>query len=150
VKACYDFMTLGKKLKTLAKEQRYSQALLGRKVGVSQYQVSKWFNNKNEPSNEALAQLAEILGVSVDYLLDEGRDDSSDGDSLTKEEYAVLEAFRSHSDVLTPTAAIRALNRAADWEKQQNLERDIALGIGQPNTSPLGGSPGRKRGNRPI
>ena len=49
----------------------YTQAQLARLVGVSCVSVSQWENGKNLPNVNRLHELAEILGTSVEKLLEE-------------------------------------------------------------------------------
>lgn len=60
---------LSTRLKELRKEKGYSQLDISRILSVSQAAVSNWETGDNEPDSEALKKLAEILEVSVDYLI---------------------------------------------------------------------------------
>lgn len=57
-----------KELRT-AQTPKMSQDKLGKLVGVGRTTVTMWENGSNEPDNATLVKLAEIFGVSVDYLL---------------------------------------------------------------------------------
>lgn len=61
------------KLKSLREEAGYSQARLAAKLGVSQSTVGGWESGTREPSFKTLMGIADLFGVSVDYLL--GRTD---------------------------------------------------------------------------
>lgn len=63
-----DFMTFGKKLGELRKENGISQEKLAELVGVSRQAVTKWESGKSNPDTENLIRLAEVFGVSVDEL----------------------------------------------------------------------------------
>lgn len=62
-------MTLGEKLQKLRKDQKMSQEELASKITVSRQAVSKWELNEALPDTENLIQLSKVLGVSIDYLL---------------------------------------------------------------------------------
>jgi transcriptional regulator with XRE-family HTH domain len=64
-----DLMDIAKKIKDLRKEKGWSQADLGKKVGVHQRYVSTWETGQNIPQAETLIRLSQVLEVSVDYLL---------------------------------------------------------------------------------
>lgn len=68
-------MRLGEKLFTLRKEKGLSQEALAQQLGTTRQAVSKWENDQGYPETEKLMQLSNIFGVSVDYLLKEGRED---------------------------------------------------------------------------
>lgn len=62
------------KLKDLRKQKNMSQQKLADMLGVSRSTVAMWEISTNEPDNDTLSRLADLFGVTVDYLL--GRDDS--------------------------------------------------------------------------
>ncbi|WP_420329175.1 helix-turn-helix domain-containing protein [Lactiplantibacillus plantarum] len=77
-------MTLFDRIKTISKERGYSIAEVERKAGISANYMYQW--KKRNPSPKALASVADVLNVSVDYLL--GNTDipepSTSSDYLTK------------------------------------------------------------------
>lgn len=56
----------------MRKQKKLTQKQLAEKLGLDHTTISKWESNTYEPDANNLNKLAEILGVSVDYLL--GRD----------------------------------------------------------------------------
>ena len=65
-------MTLGEKIKEARKQCGLSQEQLAEKMTVSRSAVAKWEANNGLPDVENLKALAQLLNVSVDYLLDYG------------------------------------------------------------------------------
>ena len=65
-------MTLGEKIKEARKQCSLSQEQLAEKMAVSRSAVAKWEANNGLPDVENLKALAQLLNVSVDYLLDDG------------------------------------------------------------------------------
>ena len=63
-------MTFGKKIKKLRKTFDLSQEELAEKMNVSRQVITKWENDGGMPEITNLKKLAELFGVSVDYLLD--------------------------------------------------------------------------------
>lgn len=57
------------RIKELRKSKGYTQEKLAKLLNVTQANLSGWETSKWEPDSKALSQLAEIFGVSVDYLL---------------------------------------------------------------------------------
>ena len=64
-------MTFGEKLKEARKEAGLSQEQLAEKITVSRSAIAKWETDKGMPDVNNLKIISQILGVSVDYLLDD-------------------------------------------------------------------------------
>ena len=64
-------MTFGEKLKEARKEAGLSQEQFAEKMSVSRSAVAKWESDKGMPDVNNLKVMAQLLDVSVDYLLDE-------------------------------------------------------------------------------
>ena len=64
-------MTFGEKVKEARKEAGLSQEQLAEKLSVSRSAVAKWESGKGMPDVGNLKVMAQLLGVSVDYLLAE-------------------------------------------------------------------------------
>ena len=65
-------MTLGEKIREARKQCGLSQEQLAEKMAVSRSAVAKWEANNGLPDVDNLKALAQLLNVSVDYLLDDG------------------------------------------------------------------------------
>ena len=61
-------MDFGKRLRTLRKEKDLTQKELGQMIGVGRTTISEYESGKIVPRQDGLVKLAEILGVTVDYL----------------------------------------------------------------------------------
>ncbi|MBT9775661.1 helix-turn-helix domain-containing protein [Clostridium sp. MCC353] len=61
-------MSLGTQIQIYRKRAHLSQEQLAEQLGVSRQAVTKWENGQSSPSTKNLAQLAGILGVSLDEL----------------------------------------------------------------------------------
>ena len=61
--------TLGMMIAELRKEKGMTQLELAEKMGVTDKAVSKWERDLSCPDINSLPNLAEILGVSVDELI---------------------------------------------------------------------------------
>ena len=66
---------LGPRIAALRRSAGYSQAELAQKLKISPSAVGMYEQGRREPSVETLAALAEVFGVSIDYLVT-GRPDS--------------------------------------------------------------------------
>ena len=67
--------TLGQKIARLRKEKNYTQEDLAKRFNVSTQAVSKWENDLSAPDISILKELAKELGVTVDYLLSNEKED---------------------------------------------------------------------------
>lgn len=67
-------MNMAQKLATLRKEKGLTQMELAEALDVSRQAVSKWELGTALPGTEKLKAIADLYGVSVDYLLDEEQD----------------------------------------------------------------------------
>ena len=64
-------MTFGEKLKEARKKAGLSQEQFSQKLSVSRSAVAKWESDKGMPDVNNLKAMAQLLDVSLDYLLDE-------------------------------------------------------------------------------
>ena len=62
-------MTFGESLTSLRKATRLSQHDLGKRVGTSGDIIGKYERNEVKPSIEVASKIADILEVSLDFLL---------------------------------------------------------------------------------
>ncbi|MGR4072409.1 helix-turn-helix domain-containing protein [Streptococcus parasuis] len=60
---------LAQQIRTLRTAKNMSQDELAEKLYISRQAVSKWENGEATPDIDKLVQLAEIFGVSLDYLV---------------------------------------------------------------------------------
>ena len=79
-------MTIGQKLKSLRVKQGLTQKDLADQLHVTFQTVSKWENDENEPDISTLKELAKLYGCSVDYLINEGEQQSAAVEEPKKEE----------------------------------------------------------------
>lgn len=61
--------TLGEMISSLRKEKNMTQNDLSKKMNVTDKAVSKWERNLSCPDINSISKLAEVLGVSVEELL---------------------------------------------------------------------------------
>lgn len=66
-------MTLGEKIKEARTQSCLSQEQLAQKLCVSRSAVAKWETDKGLPDIENVKALSQLLGVTTDHLLDNGR-----------------------------------------------------------------------------
>ena len=71
IKRRYIIMTFGEKLKNARLKAGLSQEQLSEKLHVSRSAVAKWETDKGMPDIANLKATAQLLDVSIDYLLDD-------------------------------------------------------------------------------
>lgn len=62
-------MTFGEKLQDLRRKAGLSQDALAERLDVSRQAVSKWERDDTMPETEKVVRIAQLFGVSLDYLL---------------------------------------------------------------------------------
>jgi transcriptional regulator with XRE-family HTH domain len=67
-------MNLGENIKNIRKERGLQQKQVALEIGVDQSNYNKIENGKREPSVAALKQLADIFGVTLDFLVNPDKD----------------------------------------------------------------------------
>lgn len=63
-------MSFGTQLIKLRKRKNLTQIELAEIVGVKQYVISAWENDRTEPNISQLSKLGDLFEVSIDYLID--------------------------------------------------------------------------------
>ena len=84
----------GDNIMSLRKRQKMSQAELGNTLGIGVSSISMWEAEKREPSLEHLMTMAELFGVSTDYILFGESDDLN----LSKDEIEMVALYSQLSD----------------------------------------------------
>ena len=72
--------SIGKIISTLRKNKGWTQSQLAEKLNVSDKAVSKWEQDNGDPSIEFFPKLADLFGVTIDYLFSR----KSEGDKFMK------------------------------------------------------------------
>lgn len=65
-------MTIAEKIKKMRTEKGMSQADLAKKIGVNTRMISLYESGKSNPSMETARKIADLFGVTTDYLFHEG------------------------------------------------------------------------------
>ena len=62
-------MEFAERLKTLRKQAKLTQAKIAEKLDISQQAYASWERGSKKPTQENLVKIAQVLNVSVDYLV---------------------------------------------------------------------------------
>ena len=71
-------ITIGKRIKELRTKVGMTREQLANEVGVTYQAVSKWENEISAPDIQSLSIIAEILGVTIDELLNGKEENNED------------------------------------------------------------------------
>jgi len=77
-------LNIGKKISELRKEKGWSQSDLAKAVDASRDIIGKYERGEHSPSIEMATKLAEVLEVTVDYLLGKERFGKYDKDVIKR------------------------------------------------------------------
>ncbi len=87
-------MILADKIIQLRKKQGWSQEELADRLGVSRQAVSKWEGAQSVPDLNKLLAMADLFGVSTDYLLREDLGEEEVSAAIIREESGAAERYR--------------------------------------------------------
>ena len=75
-------MEFSERLKKLRKEAGLTQVDVAEKLGISQPAYASWERGKKKPTQENLIKIAQILNVSVDYLVGNSKEKVDELDNI--------------------------------------------------------------------
>ena len=85
-------MILADRIVELRKKKGWSQEELAEMIDVTRQSVSKWESGQSLPDLDKILKLADIFGVSTDYLLKDK--DTYEGQPINREEEKAQEAAK--------------------------------------------------------
>lgn len=89
-------MEFAERLKTLRKQVKLTQAQIAEKLNISQQAYASWERGVKKPTQENLVKIAQVLNVTVDYLVGNS-DEEFTNNKLEDIEFL----FRKNSEGLT-------------------------------------------------
>lgn len=99
------------RIKQLRTEKGMRQTKLAKILKIGQATMSNWETGRSEPDYDALIEMSEIFGTSIDYILgnsDIKKAPSLEDAGLSAEEAELLKLFRAAPSALQD-AALRVL-----------------------------------------
>ena len=75
-------MEFSERLKNLRKQAQLTQVDVAEKLGISQPAYASWERGIKKPTQENLVKIAQILNVSVDYLVGNSEEKSDELDNI--------------------------------------------------------------------
>ncbi|AGK72139.1 Cro/CI family transcriptional regulator [Streptococcus cristatus] len=89
-------MGFSERLKESRKQARLTQVEIAEKLGISQPAYASWERGTKKPTQENLVKLAQVLNVTIDYLVGNSEEE------MTNKELEDIEIlFRKNSEGLT-------------------------------------------------
>ena len=78
-------MTLGERIKQVRIQKGYTKSDLAKEIGVHYSQIGRYEEKGSLPSADVLANIANVLGVSSDFLVNGSSDDLAESTLTDKE-----------------------------------------------------------------
>lgn len=75
-------MEFSERLKELRKQAHLTQVELAGKLGIVQSSYADWERGKKKPTQENLVKIAQVLNVSVDYLVGNSEENADELDNI--------------------------------------------------------------------
>lgn len=75
-------MEFSERLKKLRKDSGFTQVDVAEKLGISQPAYASWERGIKKPTQENLVKIAQVLNVSVDYLVGNSQETSDELDNI--------------------------------------------------------------------
>lgn len=75
-------MAFAVRLKELRKQAHLTQVELAKRLGIGQSSYADWERGKKKPTQENLVKIAQVLNVSVDYLVGNSEEKSDELDNI--------------------------------------------------------------------
>lgn len=75
-------MEFSERLKKLRKQAQLTQVDVAEKLGISQPAYASWEHGVKKPTQENLVKIAQVLNVSVDYLIGNSEEKADELDSI--------------------------------------------------------------------
>ena len=75
-------MKFSERLKELRKQARLTQVELAGKLGIVQSSYADWERGKKKPTQDNLVKIAQVLNVSVDYLVGNSEEKTDDFENI--------------------------------------------------------------------
>ncbi|WP_238794814.1 helix-turn-helix domain-containing protein [Paenibacillus sp. EKM205P] len=115
-------MSVGKRIQDLRMKRGYTQEYMSEKLDMNRANFSNYERNKAVPPGDKLAEIANILRTSTDYLL--GRIDDPSG-TLTHPEWATYKDKRDFKKMLEEDEPVLFDGIPIDEDDKEKLKKVI-------------------------
>ena len=111
-----NMQAIGKKITALRKERDMTQVELADKIGVTYQAVSSWERGNSMPDIAKLPDISQVLGVSIDDLLDNAKATELVKNVLTGQDTSLhmpdMETLADVAPILKPSQVVKAVEQA--------------------------------------
>jgi transcriptional regulator with XRE-family HTH domain len=83
--------TLGEKIRAVRQKKGLSQIELAESANIYQKNISRYENDTTDPSASALKKIADALGVTADYLLNNSEEEIKINDKELLEKFEIIQ-----------------------------------------------------------
>ena len=106
-------MKVGVRIRTVRKEKKITQVELGKKLGVSGSMIAQYETGVRNPKLDTIGKIADALGVSLNYLMEWGENDTVDLGLMTLDiAKDILEDYPNLVDLLGENRLYEIVERA--------------------------------------
>lgn len=121
-------MKLSQKIAELRKSHNWSQEELAYRLGVTRQSVGKWESDAALPELDKVVQMADIFGVTTDYLL-KGNTDGIAANEAAADVQPEQTASAMQATAASETTAPCAQNEANEVVDKKSDKKAIAKGV---------------------
>lgn len=75
-------MEFAERIKTLRRQVKLTQAQIAEKLNISQQAYASWERGVKKPTQENLVKIAQVLDVTIDYLVGNSEEKSDELDNI--------------------------------------------------------------------
>jgi len=77
-------LSIGNRIVILRKQKNWSQVELAKQINASREIISRYERNESQPSIDMILKMANVFGVTVDFLLGQSESASFDKDTVDR------------------------------------------------------------------
>lgn len=123
---------LGENIRNLRKKNKISQEELAEKLNVSRQSISLWENDQTQPTIENIISLADVFGVSTDYLLKgEAEEETPARESIESSKKSILKKTSIICVSLIMILAVAGLSSYFVFKSGSLLKKENTAGYEQ-------------------
>lgn len=119
------------RLRELREEKKLTQEQLGKIIGQTKSNISKYERGELEPNLQTLSELSEIFDVSLDYLIGKSNirklpsNVCNENNELSEQEMVVIQAYRLQPDL--QFAIQKLLGIEGEIKSTQKKDKDMEI-----------------------
>jgi len=124
-----NMQAIGKKIADLRKEKDMTQVELADKIGVTYQAVSGWERGNSMPDIAKLPDISQVLGVTIDALLDNAKATELVKNVLTGQDTSLseMETLAEVAPILKPSQMVKAVEQAGGNNIFEDLDAFVEI-----------------------